>query len=304
MAAVEPAGRIGLGRRGLVRRRLRWRRAAASPCGAGAFCLSHPASAEAEGEAGERGDHEPQGSGLQRDVGRALRRRALGAHARDKCLDRASTSGCGGRTSPASRAHVAMLGASGIVSQEDADAIEEGLDRIADEYEADGVPEDVALEDIHMHVEHRLAELIGPAAGRLHTARSRNDQVATDFQALGARRDRRRRWPDSRRCSARWSTRAGEHAAIVMPGFTHLQAAQPVTLGHHLMAYYEMLRARPLALRRRAGAAQRMPARHRRRWPAPAFRSTARRPRSRSASTGRPPIRSTRSRTATSRSII
>ena len=66
--------------------------------------------------------------------------------------------------------------------QEDADAIEEGLDRIADEYEADGVPEDPALEDIHMHVEHRLAELIGPAAGRLHTARSRNDQVATDFR--------------------------------------------------------------------------------------------------------------------------
>ncbi|MGZ8335799.1 MAG: lyase family protein, partial [Allosphingosinicella sp.] len=82
----------------------------------------------------------------------------------------------------ASRAHVAMLGALGIVGQEDCDAIEEGLDRIEDEYATDGVPEDPALEDIHMHVEHRLAELIGPAAGRLHTARSRNDQVATDFR--------------------------------------------------------------------------------------------------------------------------
>ena len=71
----------------------------------------------------------------------------------------------------ASRVHVAMLAAQGIVAQADADAIEEGLDTIADEYEAEGVPEDAALEDIHMHVESRLAELIGPAAGRLHTAR-------------------------------------------------------------------------------------------------------------------------------------
>ena len=141
----------------------------------------------------------------------------------------------------ASRAHVAMLCARGIVSQEDTDAIEEGLDRIADEYEAGGVTEDAALEDIHMHVEHRLAELIGPAAGRLHTARSRNDQVATDFrlwvrdaidEADGAIETLQRALV----------TRAGEHAATVMPGFTHLQAAQPVTLGHHFMAYYEMLR--------------------------------------------------------------
>ena len=141
----------------------------------------------------------------------------------------------------ASRAHIAMLAASGIVSQDDADAIEEGLDRIADEFEESGVNEDVALEDIHMHVEHRLAELIGPVAGRLHTARSRNDQVATDFrlwvrgsidtidQAIAA-------------LQVALVTRADEHVATVMPGFTHLQAAQPVTLGHHLMAYYEMLR--------------------------------------------------------------
>ncbi len=141
----------------------------------------------------------------------------------------------------ASRIHVAMLAANGIVSQADADAIEEGLDRIEDEYEADGVPEDAALEDIHMHVEHRLAELIGPAAGRLHTARSRNDQVATDFRlwvrdAIDA--------ADGGLAALQRAlvTRAAEHCATVMPGFTHLQSAQPVTLGHHLMAYYEMLR--------------------------------------------------------------
>jgi len=141
----------------------------------------------------------------------------------------------------ASRAHVAMLADQGIVERADADAILSGLERIASEYEADGVPEDAALEDIHMHVEARLAELIGLAAGRLHTARSRNDQVATDF----------RLWVRSALSEAEGAlggfqrilvARAEEHADSVMPGFTHLQSAQPVTLGHHLMAYYEMLR--------------------------------------------------------------
>jgi argininosuccinate lyase len=141
----------------------------------------------------------------------------------------------------ASRAHVAMLCARDIVSQEDTDAIEEGLDRIADEYEAEGVAEDPALEDIHMHVEHRLAELIGPAAGRLHTARSRNDQVATDFRLWV--RDAIDETDAAIEALQRvLVARAAEHVASVMPGFTHLQAAQPVTLGHHLMAYYEMLR--------------------------------------------------------------
>jgi len=141
----------------------------------------------------------------------------------------------------ASRAHVAMLCAREIVSQEDTDAIEEGLDRIADEYEADGVAEDAALEDIHMHVEHRLTELIGPAAGRLHTARSRNDQVATDFRLWV--RDAIDEVDEAIAALQRvLVARAAEHAATVMPGFTHLQVAQPVTLGHHLMAYYEMLR--------------------------------------------------------------
>jgi argininosuccinate lyase len=141
----------------------------------------------------------------------------------------------------ASRIHIAMLAAQGIVSQEDADAIEEGLDRIEDEYESEGVPEDAALEDIHMHVEHRLAELIGPVAGRLHTARSRNDQVATDFKLWV--RDAIDSADEGLAALQRaLVTRAAEHAATVMPGFTHLQSAQPVTLGHHLMAYYEMLR--------------------------------------------------------------
>ena len=141
----------------------------------------------------------------------------------------------------ASRIHVAMLAANGIVSQADADAIEEGLDRIEDEYALHGVPEDESLEDIHMHVEHRLAELIGPAAGRLHTARSRNDQVATDFR-LWVREAMDAADAGLAALQRALVTRAAEHAASVMPGFTHLQSAQPVTLGHHLMAYYEMLR--------------------------------------------------------------
>jgi argininosuccinate lyase len=141
----------------------------------------------------------------------------------------------------ASKVHVAMLAAQGIVSEDDADAIEEGLDRIADEYEADGVPEDAALEDIHMHVENRLAELIGPAAGRLHTARSRNDQVATDFR-LWVRDAMDGALAGIAALQRALVTRAEEQAGAVMPGFTHLQSAQPVTLGHHLMAYYEMLR--------------------------------------------------------------
>jgi argininosuccinate lyase len=141
----------------------------------------------------------------------------------------------------ASKAHAAMLRDTGILSAKDAGAILEGLDTIAAEYERDGVPERVELEDIHMTVEHRLGELIGEAAGRLHTARSRNDQVATDFklwvrgacdEAVGAIRGLQRVLVE----------RADEHVETVMPGFTHLQVAQPVTLGHHLLAYYEMLR--------------------------------------------------------------
>ncbi len=138
-----------------------------------------------------------------------------------------------------SQAHAAMLEASGIIAPEDAKAIQGGLKQIMDEYESDGVPEHIELEDIHMQVETRLRELIGEPAGRLHTARSRNDQVATDLRlwtreaihTIDAGLDQFQR---------ALVARADEHADTIMPGFTHLQVAQPVTLGHHLMAYYEM----------------------------------------------------------------
>ena len=141
----------------------------------------------------------------------------------------------------ASLAHVAMLAEQGIVDAQDATEIINGLNQIAQEFETDGVTENLDLEDIHMHVEARLSEIVGPVAGRLHTARSRNDQVATDFRlwvrdamdmvegALGA-------------LQKALVDRAEEHAETIMPGFTHLQSAQPVSLGHHLMAYYEMVR--------------------------------------------------------------
>lgn len=140
-----------------------------------------------------------------------------------------------------SKAHVAMLAKQGIVDGEDAQAITEGLNRIAAEYEANGVPVNLDLEDIHMVTESRLAELIGPAAGRLHTARSRNDQVATDFR-LWVRDAMDEVMAGLAGLQQALLARAEEHVDAVMPGFTHLQSAQPVTLGHHLMAYYEMVR--------------------------------------------------------------
>lgn len=138
-----------------------------------------------------------------------------------------------------SKAHVTMLGQCGIVSADDATAIAEGLDRVAADYAANGVPDDDALEDIHMATEARLAALIGPVAGRLHTARSRNDQVATDFK-LWVRDAVDEVDSALARFQAALIERADEHVESVMPGFTHLQSAQPVTLGHHLMAYHEM----------------------------------------------------------------
>ena len=141
----------------------------------------------------------------------------------------------------ASQAHARMLGAQGIVSAEDAQTIIDGLAQIAEEYARDGVPEDWDLEDIHMTVEARLTELIGPVAGRLHTARSRNDQVATDFR-LWVRDAMERAEAGLAELQRALVSRADEHADAIMPGFTHLQTAQPVTLGHHLLAYYEMIR--------------------------------------------------------------
>ncbi|MBJ6122690.1 argininosuccinate lyase [Sphingomonas mollis] len=139
-----------------------------------------------------------------------------------------------------SKAHVAMLGARGIVSPADAATIAAGLDQVAADYEANGVPDDLALEDIHMLTEARLADAIGPVAGRLHTARSRNDQVATDFR-LWVRDAIDQVLAALAGFQTALLVRAEEHADSVMPGFTHLQSAQPVTLGHHLMAYHEMI---------------------------------------------------------------
>jgi argininosuccinate lyase len=139
-----------------------------------------------------------------------------------------------------SKAHAAMLAKAGVISDADAKAITDGLDKVLGEIRDGKFQFSKALEDIHMNVESRLKEIIGEPAGRLHTARSRNDQVALDF----------RLWVKSA-CEVRQAqitdlmkallTQAERHAATVMPGFTHLQTAQPVTFGHHLMAYVEML---------------------------------------------------------------
>jgi len=139
----------------------------------------------------------------------------------------------------ASKAHAAMLAKQGIISRDDAKAIAHGLDTILSEMETGKFRFKRALEDIHMNVESRLADLIGAAAGRLHTARSRNDQVATDFKLWV-----RDSIDDIDAALAGYQKALAEkalaHAATVMPGFTHLQTAQPVTFGHHLLAYVEM----------------------------------------------------------------
>ena len=152
-----------------------------------------------------------------------------------------------------SKAHAAMLADCGIITAEDAAAIQQGLDTILQEIESGAFAFKTALEDIHMNVEARLAELIGPAAGRLHTARSRNDQVATDF----------RLWVRDcidgfdaalKELQSALLDKAEAHADTVMPGFTHLQSAQPVTFGHHMLAYVAMFgrdRARLQDARRR-----------------------------------------------------
>ena len=139
-----------------------------------------------------------------------------------------------------SKAHAIMLAAQNIISEDDRDAILEGLETVISEIRSGDFPYSKALEDIHMNVEARLKEKIGEPAGRLHTARSRNDQVATDF----------RMWTKTA-CAARMEqiedlmrallAQADANADAVMPGFTHLQTAQPVTFGHHMMAYVEML---------------------------------------------------------------
>ena len=139
-----------------------------------------------------------------------------------------------------SKAHASMLAAKGIIDKADAEKIVAGLDTILSEIERGDFVFQRALEDIHMNVESRLATLLGPAAGRLHTARSRNDQVATDFR-LYVRDTIDTLDIQLRDLQQALVEKALIHSGTVMPGFTHLQTAQPVTLGHHLMAYVEML---------------------------------------------------------------
>jgi argininosuccinate lyase len=139
-----------------------------------------------------------------------------------------------------SRAHAAMLAAQGILTQADAEAIGEGLQSVLAEIEAGDFVFSAALEDIHMNVEARLKEVIGEPAGRLHTARSRNDQVATDFK-LWTRDQIDAAISGIEALQKAFLTQAEAGADWVMPGFTHLQSAQPVTWGHHMMAYVEML---------------------------------------------------------------
>jgi argininosuccinate lyase len=138
-----------------------------------------------------------------------------------------------------SRAHAAMLLKQGVITSEDEAAIQGGLQAIEAEMAAGTFPFRDEYEDIHMNVEARLRELIGPAAGRLHTARSRNDQVALDFR-LWVRDACDRTVQQIQALQAALLAKAEPHAATLMPGFTHLQPAQPVTFGHHLMAYVEM----------------------------------------------------------------
>ena len=139
-----------------------------------------------------------------------------------------------------SRAHAAMLGATGIISAADETAIQGGLTAIEGEIAAGVFAFRVELEDIHMNIEARLTELIGPAAGRMHTARSRNDQVALDLR-LWVREACDRTVAQIETLQRALAVKADAHADDLMPGFTHLQSAQPVTFGHHLMAYVEML---------------------------------------------------------------
>ena len=139
-----------------------------------------------------------------------------------------------------SRAHAAMLVKQGVLSEADGEAIARGLDAIADEIARGEFVWDTALEDVHMNIEKRLTDRIGDAGKRLHTGRSRNDQVATDIR-LYTRAAIERILGEIRRLQAAIVALAEREAETIMPGFTHLQVAQPVTFGHHLMAWYEML---------------------------------------------------------------
>jgi argininosuccinate lyase len=139
-----------------------------------------------------------------------------------------------------SKAHARMLAQQGILSAADAEAIVRGLDQVVDEWRRGVLPLDPQLEDVHMNVEHRLTELVGEAGARLHTARSRNDQVATDLR-LYARDQARQLGRTIVQLQRAFVAQAKANLDTLMPGYTHLQRAQPVRLSHHLLAYYEML---------------------------------------------------------------
>ncbi len=139
-----------------------------------------------------------------------------------------------------SKAHAAMLGATGILTKDDVAAITKGLDQVAGEIESGTFKFSRALEDIHMNIESRLKEIVGEAAGRLHTARSRNDQVAVDFR-LWVRDTVDELDAQLADLQLALAEKAEAHSGTVMPGFTHLQSAQPTTFGHHCLAYVEML---------------------------------------------------------------
>jgi argininosuccinate lyase len=195
----------------------------------------------------------------------------------------------------ASKAHAQMLAKQGIITADDAQKIAHGLDTIQSEIEQGSFTFKRALEDIHMNVESRLTELVGPAAGRLHTARSRNDQVATDFR-LWVRDTIDNLEAALRDFQHALAEKAQAHADTVMPGFTHMQPAQPVTFGHHLLAYVEMAardRGRFADARKRLNESPLGSG-------AIAGTSFVTRPRWRWASTGQPPIRSMPSPIATS----
>ena len=140
----------------------------------------------------------------------------------------------------ASKVHATMLAKQKIISKEDSIKIKEGLDQIQTEIENGIFVFNISLEDIHMNIESRLKELIGDAAGRLHTARSRNDQVATDFK-LWVRDELDDLDKALKALQTTFINQAEDHTNTILPGFTHLQTAQPVVLGHHLLSYVEML---------------------------------------------------------------
>jgi argininosuccinate lyase len=154
-----------------------------------------------------------------------------------------------------SRAHAKMLAARGIIAEQDRDVLLGGLDAVAEELAAERFPFHADDEDIHMAIERRLTELVGPVGGRLHTARSRNDQVVTDL-AMFTREAAVAASESIAALMGALLSRAREHAGTAMPGYTHLQRAQPVYLGHHLLAYFWMLerdRRRFAYARREAG---------------------------------------------------